>query len=166
MEDEGRERGECGADGVCRPSCSSRGRRAGQRVGHCWSSWSDRGQVGCLRLLIGTRTYSYDQWLNLGGEQSHPATSAPHTKDTWSVQSACSEPSSPRIGSRLPLVGVGRSWEVAQAVCCGSAPLCKKKEGWKEGKSGEKKEGGKGGRGRKEGEGRKDRERETPGCSH
>ena len=36
-------------------------------------------------LLIGTRAYTYNQWLNLGAQQSQPAT--PNTKDNWRVQS-------------------------------------------------------------------------------
>lgn len=36
-------------------------------------------------LLIGTKTYIYNQWLKLGAEHSHLAKSSPHTKDTCTV---------------------------------------------------------------------------------
>lgn len=61
---------------VC--ACPAGAGGEGRKGGHGCSHWSNRRQV-CCGLLIGTKTYIYNQGLKLG-EQSRLAKSMPQTK--------------------------------------------------------------------------------------
>lgn len=108
---------------LCTQSCEGRQGREGVTVAVIGVTGDKCADCG---LLIGTKTYIYNRWLKLG-EHSHLAKSSPHTKDTCTVQSDHSKPSSPSSVSRRPQVEVARSrsarsWGGLLKTYCNSAP--------------------------------------------